>query len=271
MGSWKRVGVGLGVAGVAGMALLRYGWFARVALPEPAEDATLRTPGEPDLAMAWLRRGHRRLLIVAHGFLKDMHWRPQVAMVREAAQRFDVLCFDFPGHGRSGGLADVSYARAAATLCRVADYASTLGYDAVGVVGFSMGAAAAVIAAAEGAPLDAVASVACPGDPPPALAGGRRQPPAWRLTARFLGTRLGPVQHLEPGLAPLAARIAPRPLLVVHCGLDTLVRDGDSRAIYAAAAAPKAYLELPRSTHAWPPAASEPVLRWMDAHLGRIT
>lgn len=266
--SWRRTGLGLGLVSLGGVAALRYGWFGRTALPEPVEGGMLQAPGVPDLALAWLRRGHRRLLIVAHGFLKDMHWRPQVVMTREAAQRFDVLCFDFSGHGYSGGVADVGYTRAAAALCRVADHATALGYDAIGVVGFSMGAAAAVMAAAGGAPIDAVASVACPGDPPPALAGERHQPMAWRWFARLLGTRLDAAIHLEQSPAPLAAAVAPRPLLVVHCGLDTLVREGDSRALYAAAAPPKGFMELPRSTHAWPPAASEPVLRWMDAHLG---
>mgnify|MGYP005850251595 CR=1 FL=1 len=270
MGSWRRLGLGLGVAGLGGLAALRYGWFGRTALPEPVEHTTLRAPGEPDLAVAWLRRGRPRLLIVAHGFLKEMRWRPQVAMEREAARRFDVLCFDFPGHGRSGGVADVSYASAATALSRITRHAATLGYEAVGLVGFSMGAAAAVIAAADGAPVDAVACVACPGDPPPAMVGGWHQPVPWRWAARMLGTRLGPLIHLERGPAPRAARLAPRPLLVVHCGLDTLVREEDSRALYAAAVPPKDFIELPRSTHAWPPAASEPVLRWMDAHLGPV-
>lgn len=265
---WSRVGLSVAAAGVGGWAALRYGWFGCTALPEPVEHIALRAPGAPDLAVAQLRRGHRRLLIMAHGFLKAMHWWPQVSMARDAARCFDVLCFDFPGHGKSGGLANISYTRAAAALRCVIDFAAPLGYDAIGVVGFSMGAAAAVIAAADGAPVDAVASVACPGDPPSALAGGRQPSAAWRWFARRLGTRLDVEQHLEQGPVAVAAGVAPRPLLVVHCGLDTIVRAEDSRALYAAAAAPKDYLELPRSTHAWPPAASRPVLRWINACLG---
>lgn len=83
---------------------------------------------------------------------------------------------------------------------------------------------------------------------------------------RALGTRLGPVLHVEKAPASWAKGVAPCPLLVVHCGLDALVGEVDSRAVYAAAQAPKDYLLLPRATHAWPPAALAPVLRWMDAH-----
>jgi len=100
-----RAALAAGSGGLAGLLALRYIWFARAALPEPVQHGTLTAPAEPEIAADHVRRGHRRLIIVAHGFLKSMNWRPQVAMVREAAQRFDVLCFDFPGHGRSGGWA----------------------------------------------------------------------------------------------------------------------------------------------------------------------
>jgi len=262
-----RAALAAGSGGLAGLLALRYIWFARAALPEPVQHGALTAPAEPEIAVDHVRRGHRRLIIVAHGFLKSMNWRPQVAMVREAAQRFDVLCFDFPGHGRSGGWADIGYTAAAAALRRVCDHAASLGYDAVGVVGYSMGAAAAVIAAGQGAPVDAVASVSCPGDPP-FMADWRHRPSGWRWVARILGTRLAPVLHLEQGPASLAQKVAPRPLLVVHCGLDTLVREADSQALYRAALQPKDYVCLPRSAHAWPPAASAEVLRWMDRHLG---
>jgi pimeloyl-ACP methyl ester carboxylesterase len=142
------------------------------APPRPARSADHSPRGRWRGRCAGRPLGHRRLLIMAHGFLKAMHWWPQVSMARDAARCFDVLCFDFPGHGKSGGLANISYTRAAAALRCVIDFAATLGYDAIGVVGFSMGAAAAVIAAADGAPVGRRGECGVPRRP--AVGVGRR-------------------------------------------------------------------------------------------------
>lgn len=86
--------------------------------------------------------GHNKVVVIAHGFFcsKD------VALIKKLKDalidNYDVIAFDFRGHGRSSGLFSWT-AKERRDLEAVLDYARSR-YDKIGLIGFSLGAAISV-------------------------------------------------------------------------------------------------------------------------------
>lgn len=255
----------LGGLGIASIIAPRYVWFRRRDFSDEWQLRTLAFRDHTSMSIAHSKRGHARLVIVAHGLLRAMNDRGLVRLAEALGQRFDVLAFDFPGHGHSAGVTDLSYASAATYLSRVIDYARTLGYTRIASVGYSMGAAASILAAARGAPLNAIVSVSGPAGPRPNQAtGGRWATWPWRSWARLMGTRVAQEVHPESWPIEYVGEVSPIPLLIVHHGLDTLVRREDSESLFALARPPKDYLYVPGALHASPMASSAQVIAWLN-------
>jgi uncharacterized protein len=127
------------------------------------------------------------------------------------------------------------------------------GVDRIAVLGVSEGAAAALFAGAEGAPLAAIISDSSYAE---LTALMRRIPPLDSLNPVFdrtvlweLGLRLGrPIDDIAPAKA--AARLDSRPLIVINGADDPLVPPGDAHEIYAAASGPKELWIAPGAGHA---------------------
>jgi pimeloyl-ACP methyl ester carboxylesterase len=273
MGRWQRTALVAGILGMAGTLYMRFVWFRRLAFPEPCHLVTCTDHAGNALALAHLPArqvppGRPRLVILAHGLMKSMQHHNMVRLAELLRARFDVLTFDFAGHGHSTGLAELSYSRAGDSLRCVLAQARALGYRRIGVIGYSLGAAAALLTASQGAGWDAVVSVCCPGDYPRQLLGCDRWVTwPWSWWARLMGMRAAPLWRLEPWPIAYVARVAPTPLLVVHHGLDTLVRRAESEALFAAAQAPKDYLYVPYALHDSPLASASPIIDWLDKAL----
>lgn len=259
-----------GAAGLAGVVLPRLIWFRSEPLPADAQMRALVRRGADPLAIAHIKRGHSRLVIIAHGFMDAMN-RPGMAALADAlSEQFDVLTFDFRGHGRSGGRSSLNFCEAAADLQSVIRYASACGYGRIGVVGYSMGAAAAIMAAAQGAPVEAVASVCCPMAAPRLAARARSAAMPtwpWRWWSRLMGVRLGAALTLGAWPIHYVARVAPIPLLVVHHGRDIWVRRDESEALFAVARPPKQYLYVPGAYHARAEGSAAQVIAWLGEHM----
>lgn len=186
--------------------------------------------------------------VVAHGFTGSWR-RPDITRIaRLLTGTGGVLSFDFRGHGGSTGRSTVGDLEVL-DLATVVARARALGHARVVTVGWSMGAAVALLHAAgslrtpwsgavalgpAGAPpgddtVDAVVAVSGPG-----RWHYRGTPPMRRAHAAF-GSRLGrAVVHgvlgarltgtdWDPGPEPpdaVAARVAPKPLLLVHGDAD---------------------------------------------------
>lgn len=268
MKNWQRAAVLLGALGVAGVLVPRYFWFKRREFPGDFEPKALILRDRTDLALAHLKRGHERLVIIAHGLLKTMNDPGLVRLAEALGERFDVLTFDFPDHGHSGGECDLSFANAANILLRVIEHACALGYAHIGVAGYSMGAAAAIMASAQGAPVEAIVSVSSPAAPRASTTASAQRPThAWRWRARCMGTRIAAMAYSESWPIEYVAQVSPIPLLIVHNGFDTLIRREDSEALFAVAKPPKDYLYMPRALHAWPMASVEQVITWLDERI----
>ena len=140
------------------------------------EDLCIRS-GDHDLA-AWLLRPSQAqpfepLILLAHG------WGASYGTVLQLAEPLadgghDVLLFDVRGHGRNEPVPYVTVRHFRDDLIAVSRYAAARFPDRqLVLIGHSLGGAAGVLAAADGAPIDGLVLIAAPSD-------------VMRVTAEFL-------------------------------------------------------------------------------------
>jgi alpha-beta hydrolase superfamily lysophospholipase len=188
-------------------------------------------------------------VILVHGFARERH-----ELLREAqwlsGSGFGVLLFDTRAQGASEG-ANIGFG-----LSEGADVRAAVDFvrdrspeEAVGVMGYSMGAVAAIQAAAQDTRIGAVLVVSPYADP--------RQLIDYRLGfARPLaplliwwGERMSGLHIAD--LQPLVAvtKIAPRPILIMEAGNDTMLPPNCGRQLYEAASDPKGFWSAPDVPH----------------------
>jgi pimeloyl-ACP methyl ester carboxylesterase len=166
----------------------------------------------------------------------------------------NVLLFDFRGCGDSDpaplsvGFYELGDLRAALAYARTRAPETPLG-----LIGYSMGAAISIMVAADDPTVRAVvadSSYAALGDVIAAAYRRRRVPTAFLLAAsdRYNGWRYG---YRFGALRPIdaIARLAPRPLLIIHGAVDDLTDVEHAHRLYAAAHEPKELWIVPGTSH----------------------
>jgi alpha-beta hydrolase superfamily lysophospholipase len=234
-------------------------------LQPPVNHSVLRLADDTRISMAHLPRGHGHVIILAHGFLKRKDDRRLLHLASSLLEQFDVILYDQPGHGESTGWANMDFGSAGDCLAAVAHEARRLGYAHVSAVGISLGAAAAINAAAASAPLDAVVSISSPVSPR-WLPVKPWKPGLARYGYRALGTRVGETIAFCDWPLESVTDVAPCALLVVHCGRDTIVSREASEALYDAAQEPKAWLLDARALHGTPNHSHGQIVSWLTAN-----
>ena len=109
----------------------------------------------------------KRLVIVCHGHTGNKD-RPVPKAICQALQKagYDAFRFDFSGNGESQGrFEDSTFTKCARDLGAVVDHFSREGYNSIGVMGHSMGAAACVLEAAKDKRIGSVVSISSPARP----------------------------------------------------------------------------------------------------------
>jgi fermentation-respiration switch protein FrsA (DUF1100 family) len=282
--------LGATLTGVAGMSL--YGAVQVITPPRctrredpakwgvPSEDVQFRAPDGTQIS-GWLARGELTggpAIIVAHGHGASRHG--SLAHAQLLYPRYSVLMPDHRAHGGSAGrYTSIGY-HERLDLIGAARYLRELGYSRIGVLGISMGGAAAILAAAESPEIDAVvadSSFAC----------------LWRAVQRsachrgYPGPITAPLAYLACHTAALRLRyrqafgdpvrvvgeIAPRPLLIIHGGDDDLISADSAYQLYMAAGPGRELWILPRTGHARaleaaPEQYSRRVLEFYDRTIG---
>lgn len=115
-----------------------------------------------------IKGGGKGLVIVAHGYTENMGNGSYVRKAIEGmlSRGFDVVVFDFRGHGRSGDAPSTVGPREAEDIIAIIDWAEKkLGAERVALIGYSMGAMASIIAST----MDDRIAVVVADSPPPGL------------------------------------------------------------------------------------------------------
>lgn len=207
------------------------------------------------IAVVHYKQGHNKVVVLAHGFFnnKDVHLFKGIS--KELSLHYDVVAFDFRGHGKSSGLFSWT-SKESADIQAVLAYVKDCQYEAVGLMGFSLGAAISLIEASHNRDIKTVVSVSAPYD-------------FWQIDYRFwekgmiedLKLNLGlkgrgkgvlPGNPLAPKIAPvkIVDQISPRPILFIHGSEDWLINVRHSKELYKNAKEPKKLEIIQNGGHA---------------------
>ena len=196
-----------------------------------------------------------RTVIVCSGHNGSMDPDVVVAPWLHAAG-FNVLMFDWRGHGRSQGRqVSIGYNERYDLLGAVG-YAQARGARRIGVLGFSMGGSVALSTAAGCPAIDAVAADGAFARLLTAVTAGLTERGVWRglaqsLAGLFIATanlRLG-VNLFEIDPARWIDRIAPRPILLMYGARDPFAPGPEVDRLYGRAQSPKELWRVPEAAH----------------------
>ena len=188
--------------------------------------------------------GTTTTVIVCHGHGANKHAvLPIAGFLRP---RFNVLLLDSRGHGESGGRRTTIGYEERLDVYAAADELTRRGLGPIGIVGISMGASIAIMAAAEDERIAAVVA-----DSPfarlrwavAAFCRNRGYPRSVAPLAAYVGCRATAIRLGYPMTAfdpvEVVERIAPRPLLLIHGEKDALIDPVNSRRVFERAREPK--------------------------------
>ena len=181
------------------------------------------------------------VLLICPGFFQSKETAISRRLSQDLAQNQDVICMDFRGHGRSGGLYTFS-AKEGMDLEAVLKWAQER-YSRISLLGFSMGAAIVLNTAGRfPKSIESVIAVSGPSsfeeieykvwDPQMIKTGLRAWDP-------HMGCRPGSPFLEKERPADAIRKLSPTPVLLIHGTSDLIVSHSHSQRLYAAASEPK--------------------------------
>jgi fermentation-respiration switch protein FrsA (DUF1100 family) len=222
----------------------------------PADIAFRSDDGVPLSGWYFAHERPRAVLVLCHGHQFN---RLQVLDVMEGLRDgpFAFVLFDFRCAGRSGGALSTIGAEEVRDLRAALGWIETrqeLRALPVGVFGYSMGGAVAIMAASDDLRIGAVATQGAYASLDRAIEdrgrffigalGPALARPAMAIGRHWLGRDPAEVSPLRA-----IARISPRPVMVCHGEWDPFISAADARMLFDAAGDPKVLRILPRSWH----------------------
>ena len=126
------------------------------------DSKTLKTADNINISLNHYKSDRESVVIICHGWFMTKDSKAFSLLSEELAKYFDVICFDFRGHGKSSGFYTFS-AKEENDLSAVADYAKNCGYRNIHLLGFSMGGAQ-VLNFAQHKDVTSVIAVSAPAD-----------------------------------------------------------------------------------------------------------
>lgn len=132
------------------------------ALPAvPALHGFLHTKDNMSIAYDHYKSGFDSVIIICPGFFNSKENRWMRKSVDIVYPKYDVIIFDFRGHGESSGRYTWS-TKESMDIDAVIDYAKSQKYKHIGILAFSLGAAAAVNVASQREDIDSMVLISCP-------------------------------------------------------------------------------------------------------------
>ena len=216
---------------------------------------SVMTEDKKRIALFHIKRGFSKVIIIAHGFYNNK----DTVLFRKIADTFskeyDVIMFDFRGHGKSGGVFTWT-AHEQKDLSAVTSYAKEHHYAKIGVIGFSFGAATALIEASRHQNIDSVIAVSPPADLKK-IDYHFWEKDMWEDLKLNFGVK-GRGKGVRPGnpslkkIRPLdiVDKISPTPVLFIHGEKDWLIKPRHSQYLFDRAKDPKAIKIIKDGGHA---------------------
>lgn len=250
----------LALAAAAVWAAWRHVTPRRPAGPPPVPDAEeVRFRGRDGTRLFGLFLQGRRDypgVVLCHGYFRSLA-EPLEVGLRLHRAGYSVLAFDFRACGRScGRFTTIGYKETGDVQAAVALLKSRLGSAPVGVYGISMGAAAAIMAAAQTQEITALVADSPYADlegvarrrmrdlvPLPGLA-----PFCWPIILMGQLMSGGRMDRMRP--ADWVGRLSPRPILFIFGEYDSYDPPDHPRRLFAAAGPPREMWVVPGSGHA---------------------
>lgn len=193
----------------------------------------------------------KKAIIICHGFMMSKDSKPFLMLSKRLSDDFDIITMDFRGHGKSTGRYTFS-AKEGLDLKAVIDYAIPK-YKFIGIIGFSLGAAAAINETAVNKAISRLMVVAAPTE-------------FERIENRFLNKDViySTIKKFEwKTVRPRFGNILLRklrpidnvnkisiPILFVHGGKDPIIKPEHSISLYKKAKDPKRLVIFEDCLHA---------------------
>lgn len=207
------------------------------------------------IAFRHYSRGHSKVIIIAHGFFNNKDTFLFKGVAEAINKHYDVITFDFRGHGKSNGLFSWTTYEPL-DLRAVIAYAKEKNYFKIGILGFSLGASVALIEASCNPDIDSLIVVSAPSD-------------FWKINYHFweydmledlklnMGKK-GRGKGIRPGnpfmrkIRPfdIVDKISPKPVLFIHGEKDWLIKSNHSKNLFEKAKDPKALEIIKGGGHA---------------------
>ncbi|MDD5072174.1 MAG: alpha/beta fold hydrolase [Candidatus Omnitrophica bacterium] len=193
-----------------------------------------------NIAYDHYKNGFDSVVIVCPGFFNSKKNSFMKKTVEIVSSSYDVIIFDFRGHGESGGKFTWTSTEPL-DLGAVLDYAAGCGYKKIGVIGFSLGAATAMNVAVNRPEIKSMILISAP------FSFWDMNYHFWEpemlsdLMANFECKWEGKGAKLDniflPKVKPIksVAEIKEIPMLFIHGDRDWVIKDYHSRKLYDAA------------------------------------
>ncbi len=218
------------------------------------ESGTLSTSDNISIAYDRFVNGSDSIIIICPGFYNSKENRWMHKTVELLSPSYDVLIFDFRGHGKSGGKFTWS-AKEPLDLDVVLNYAKSCGYRHIGIVAFSLGAATAVNEASVRTDIDSMVLISCPSKInmidfhfwEPEMISDLKDNIDCGWEGK--GARTGNIFLHKDDPVDIIGRVK-TPILFIHGDHDWVIKDRHSRALYDAAPGEKKLSIIKGGLHA---------------------
>lgn len=207
------------------------------------------TEDQQQIAVDQYVSGQGRAIIIAPGFYNSKQALLLQGLAEELAGKgYDVFLMDFRGHGKSSGLFHWTSSEYFDLLAVVKDVRQT--HERIGVIGFSLGAATAIIAASKSADIRTVIAICPPAE------FEKIEFHFWELNLELdihysllsdgrigKGVRPGPFWMEKEKPRDVVKKLK-QPILYIHGTEDWLIKPWHSKTLHEETAADKKRLDI---------------------------